>query len=173
MPSGLCNRSSIFQQSIQVVLAGLEWQCYFVYIAWWYPPILSQNTWIIYSKPLMDFAKLISSWNLRNVVSFKKRYTILKHGVAPEAAKVNQYPCPKDITQIWQFLGLASYYRRFIPNFAKIVSPLYALTKKGAEFCWSQVCQGAFNLLSLFSLHYLLGHHCVLLHRPFGLHITT
>ena len=46
-----------------------------------------------------------------------------------------------------QFVGLASYYRRFIPNFAKIAHPLHALTRKGAPFRWTNEFQEAFTTL--------------------------
>ena len=37
---------------------------------------------------------------------------------------------PKTLKQLRSFLGAIGYYRDFIPNFAKIASPLYDLTKK-------------------------------------------
>ena len=63
-------------------------------------------------------------------------------GISPDdtkIAKVNQYPVPKDVTQVRQFLGLASYYRHFIANFARIASPLHALTKKVTNSTGPQV----------------------------------
>ena len=44
-------------------------------------------------------------------------------------------------------LGLASYYRRFIPNFAKVAKPLHNLMKKGVAFYWSKECEEAFAKL--------------------------
>ena len=43
------------------------------------------------------------------------------------------------------FLGLASYYRRFIPQFSVIANPLFALTRKDAIFQWNAQCQEAFE----------------------------
>ena len=45
------------------------------------------------------------------------------------------------------FLGLASYYRWFVPSFSKIANPLFALIHKDCSFIWSQKCEGAFNQL--------------------------
>ena len=45
------------------------------------------------------------------------------------------------------FLGLAGYYRRFIPQFATLAAPLTVLTKKGADFTWSDHHQDAFQAL--------------------------
>ena len=44
-------------------------------------------------------------------------------------------------------MGLASYYRRFIESFAKIASPLHALTRKDVPFRWTDQCQAALNQL--------------------------
>ena len=44
---------------------------------------------------------------------------------------------PKSVTEVCSFLGLAGYYRRFIPQFAKIAAPLTNLTRKNHPFAWS------------------------------------
>ena len=62
---------------------------------------------------------------------------------------MKDFEAPKDLHQLRQFLGLASYYRRFVPGFAKTAHPLYVLTKKGVEFYWSTECQVAFEQLKL------------------------
>ena len=51
---------------------------------------------------------------------------------------------PTDVSKLRQFLGLASYYRRFVPAFAKIAAPLHSLTKKNATYCWTNTCDSAF-----------------------------
>ncbi len=47
------------------------------------------------------------------------------------------------------FLGMASYYRQYIENFALIVVPLSCLTRKNVLFVWSQECQQAFDTLKV------------------------
>ena len=42
---------------------------------------------------------------------------------------------------------MCSYYRRFVPKFAKISEPIVALTKKHARFKWTEQCQEAFDLM--------------------------
>ena len=51
------------------------------------------------------------------------------------------------MSRLRSFLGLASYYRRFVPNFAKVAGSLHALTKKEAPFLWTPQCQLAFTSL--------------------------
>ena len=47
--------------------------------------------------------------------------------------KVRDWPVPNTSTEVSSFLGLASYYRRFVPGFSKIAGPLHEVTggKKG------------------------------------------
>ena len=54
---------------------------------------------------------------------------------------------PDDIGAMRRFLGLASYYRRFIPGFAKNANPLHGFTTKNAPFNWMLKCETAFTTL--------------------------
>jgi hypothetical protein len=49
--------------------------------------------------------------------------------------------------QVRSFLGLASYYRRFIPNFSKIAKPITNLLKKEEKYVWSAERDEAFQTL--------------------------
>ena len=60
---------------------------------------------------------------------------------------MKDFPVPTDVNKVQQFLGLASYYRRLIPGFAKTANPLHALTKKNIQFQWTTKCQDAFGKL--------------------------
>ena len=60
---------------------------------------------------------------------------------------VQQYPTPTDVKTLCSFLGLASYYRRFMPNFAKIAGQLHVLTKKDMPFLWTSQCQHSFDAI--------------------------
>ena len=71
-------------------------------------------------------------------------------GMAPDQRKiaaVRQWPTPTDFNEVRQFLGLASYYRRYIHQFANTAKPLNALTQKATPFEWTSACQSAFNSL--------------------------
>ncbi|MCO5550656.1 hypothetical protein L7F22_004145 [Adiantum nelumboides] len=77
-------------------------------------------------------------------------HIVSKDGVRMDPAKVEAikpWPDLKTVHDVQSFLGLCSYYRRFIRNFAEIASPLHALQKKGVTFRWTQKEISAFNLL--------------------------
>jgi len=52
-----------------------------------------------------------------------------------------------NVTEIWSFLGLMRYYRRFIKGFSTIASPLTKLTRKEVKFIWSKECEESFQEL--------------------------
>lgn len=71
-------------------------------------------------------------------------------GIAPESKRVEavcKFPQPHDVKTLRSFLGLASYYRRFIPQFSEVASPLHARTCKNTAFIWDSVCEEAFSRL--------------------------
>ena len=100
---------------------------------------------------------------------FQTSVTFLGHilsadGVSPnpeKVAKIKDWPTPKTPKEVHSFVGLASYYHRFIPNFAKWAGPLHALIipasfkqkiRKGEmkksnlpEFQWTPTCQEGFK----------------------------
>ena len=73
-----------------------------------------------------------------------------KEGVKPDPEKVEKmlnYPVPQNIRELRGVLGLFSYYRRFIKDFAKVAGPLYQLLKKETTYEWTNEQQKAFGEL--------------------------
>ncbi|CAF1569972.1 unnamed protein product, partial [Didymodactylos carnosus] len=64
-----------------------------------------------------------------------------------KAKAVANWKTPKNQKQIQQFLGLATYYRRFIKYFATIAKPLTRLLAKDKPFIWTDVEQASFEAL--------------------------
>jgi hypothetical protein len=54
---------------------------------------------------------------------------------------------PKTVKQVRSFIGMVNFYRKFIPNFSHISTPLTRLTKKGVPFIWNSDCEKAFEVL--------------------------
>jgi hypothetical protein len=50
---------------------------------------------------------------------------------------IENYPRPTNGKQLKSYLSMASYYRKFTPNFSRIVAPLYALLKASVSFEWA------------------------------------
>ena len=69
-----------------------------------------------------------------------------EHGIQTDPEKieaVQQWSEPTTMTEIKSFLGLCSYYRKFVPNFAMIARPLIKLTEKNCPFNWEEEQQQA------------------------------
>ena len=62
---------------------------------------------------------------------------------------VVNWPTPCSVKDIRSFVGLCSYYRKFIKDFAGIAAPLHKLTRKGEKFSWAEECQQAFQKLKI------------------------
>jgi hypothetical protein len=77
-------------------------------------------------------------------------HVISPEGIAVDPNKVRDvldWNPPKSVHQVRSFLGLAGNYRRFIPNFSKIVKPIAELLKKGNKYVWNDACDEAFQTL--------------------------
>ncbi|KRZ52308.1 Retrovirus-related Pol polyprotein from transposon 17.6 [Trichinella nativa] len=153
MPFGLCNAPATFQRLMETVLCGLHWTTCMVYL----------DDIIVFSKDAAEhlekleevFSRLQGA-GLKIKPSkchlFQKRVKYLGHvvsrdGVQPDPEKikaVEQWPSPKCGKELQQFLGLASYYRRFVKGFAQIAEPLHRLTEKGKLWNWTDECDKAF-----------------------------
>jgi hypothetical protein len=82
-------------------------------------------------------------------------------GIAMDPSKVNEVLDWKPLTfvsEVQSFLGLATYYRWFIPNFSKILKPITELLKKGNKYVWSDACDETFkNLKKLLTTSHVLA----------------
>jgi hypothetical protein len=77
-------------------------------------------------------------------------HTISSDGISVDPSKVQEvlnWKSPTSVHRIRSFLGLASYYHRFIPDFSRVAKPMTELLKKGVKFSWDQKCEDAFHTL--------------------------
>ena len=155
IPFGLCNAPATFQRLMQRMLAGLESFCS-VYID---DIIVFSGTEEEHVDHLRQIFERFRRFCLRlhpGKCSFAQEqveylgHVISAKGIAPNPGKVRavqEFPVPTSVKGVRQFLGMASYYRRFMPGFAKTAAPLHALTRESVPFFWSIACQGAFLCL--------------------------
>jgi len=74
-------------------------------------------------------------------------HVVSAEGVSSDPSKikvVKEWPVPEDVHKVRSFLGLARYYRRFVPIFAEIAALLHALTMKNKKFERTMQCDHAF-----------------------------
>ena len=57
------------------------------------------------------------------------------------------WKAPTSVLEVRSFLGLAGYYRRFIPDFSKIAKSMTSLLRKDHKFVWTEGCELAFRTL--------------------------
>eukprot|EP00253_Pinus_taeda_P033610 PITA_33610 len=59
---------------------------------------------------------------------------------------IKEWPEPRNVTELRGFIGICTYYRKFVKGFSQLVAPLTNLTRKEA-FSWSDIAQRAFDRL--------------------------
>ena len=160
MPFGVTNTPSVFQRLMQQVLTGLNPASGPDFVSVYIDDVL------IFSRTLTDHLMHIETVLSRLVeVGLKLKPTkchflcqevgFLGHVISPQGLKTSQqhilaikeFPLPVNVREVRQFMGMTSYYRRFVKNFAKIAQPLHVLTRKGASYEWTVSCQQAFEEL--------------------------
>ena len=78
-------------------------------------------------------------------------HVVLEQGVAVDLVNIEavmKWEPLKNVTEVRSFLGLASYYRRFVEGFSKLAMPMTCLTKKGEKFLWTPECELVFHTLN-------------------------
>ena len=157
MPFGLCNAPSVFQRLMQQVLTGLNPPEGPDFVSGYIDDVLVfSRTLEEHMEHLCLVIERLREANLKlKPAKCRKEVEYLGHLITPSGLKPNhklvmavqEFPLPRDIRELRRFLGLASYYRKFIPQFSKIAEPLHNLTRKEVEFVWSDACQSAFESL--------------------------
>ena len=150
MPFGLTNAPVTFQCLMETVLAGLLRKICSVYLddILIIGRTLEENVARVLDR--LQEAGLNLKPSKSNFLLKQVQYlghTISDRGISPDARKVEAVKKPIDLKSLRSFLGLASYYRRFIPGFSAKANPLFKLTRKNVNFFWSDDGQAAFDRL--------------------------
>ena len=156
MPFGLTCAPSVFQRLMDLVLCGLTYETCLVYLD---DIIVFSRDFDSHVERLREIFSRLKSANLKlhmkKCCLFQQRVSFLGHvltkdgiEVQPEKVEaVRDWPTPRSLTEVRSFVGLCSYYRRFISGFADMAAPLHDLTRKNARFRWGPEQDGAFRQL--------------------------
>ena len=77
-------------------------------------------------------------------------HALTKDGILVDPDKIkeiNEWPFPKDVTDVRSFMGITGYYRRFIEGFSRITNPITFLQNKGKKFVWDKKCEESLKKL--------------------------
>ncbi|UYV73827.1 hypothetical protein LAZ67_11001042, partial [Cordylochernes scorpioides] len=168
MPFGLCNAPATFERNMDNVLGNLRWQICLCYLD---DVIIYSSDFPTHLKRLEAVLKCFSESNLK-LNDRKCRFAfeeleILGHitnqqGIKPaeyNIKAVRDFPQPKKVKEVQSFLGMCSYYRKFIKDFSLIADPLTGLIRKNAQFTWTEKQEEAFqNLKKALINPPILGH---------------
>ena len=156
MPFGLCNAGATFQRLMDIVMSGLHLDICLVYL----------DDIVVFAKTAEEhlqrlevvFERLLNAGlkiKPAKCSFFQRSVAFLGHivsgdGIETDPEKVRavmEWPVPTSVTEVRSFLGLASYYRRFVRDFSKLAKPMNALTQKNHRFEWTDEAQHSFEAL--------------------------
>lgn len=156
LPFGLCNAPSSFQQLTDTVLHGLKWSSVLCYLD---DVIIFSETIEEHLDKLKQVFDRLRKANLTIKTSkcefLKEEIKILGHiinksCITPDPEKlssIENFPIPINKKKLQSFIGLCSFYRKFIKDFSKIAKPLFQLLEKDKKYVWSSEQQKAFENL--------------------------
>lgn len=156
LPFGLTNAPATFQTAMNAIFRPFLHKFVLVYL----------DDILIYSKTpeehrvhlqqVLDVLREHQLYANRKKCSFAQpEVTYLGHVVSAAGVKVDprktaavaEYPTPCNLSQLRSFLGLATYFRKFIRNFAHMAAPLHRLSRKDEPWHWSPACSSAFDAI--------------------------
>lgn len=156
MPFGLANAPAVFQRMMNHVLGPARFSKATVYI----------DDLLIFGKSASECLErfeevlnLLKEANLKlnlakcaflqNTINYLG-FEISSDGMRPGKTKVQSvidFPCPENVHGARQFLGLVSYFRKFIQGFAQLAYPITKLLKKNAAWEWGDDQEESFKIL--------------------------
>ena len=147
-----------FQRLVELVLSGLNWDVCLIYLD---DIIIFSAT---FDENVARLRQVFDRLRQAGLTLTPKKCTFalgqvqyLDHIVSKDeiavdpskVVKVHDWPTPNSVKDVRTFLGMASYYRKFVPDFAKIVAPLNKFTRKAIQFGWNNEAESAFRQLKL------------------------
>lgn len=145
-----------FERLMETVLARLNWKMCLVYLG---DVIVFGKTFEEEIERLRLVLTKLKAAGLKlkpnKCKLFQKQVLYLGHivsdaGISTDPDKIKAkalWTSPTNLTELRSSIGLISYYRRFVPKFATIASPLHKFTNENQPFIWNEECEHTFQLL--------------------------
>ncbi|KFM56688.1 Retrovirus-related Pol polyprotein from transposon 412, partial [Stegodyphus mimosarum] len=156
MPFGLCNAPATFERLMETVLKGLSYEACLIYLD---DIIIVGKSFEEHLENLRKVLQKLKEANLKlspaKCKLFRQEVTYLGHVISAEGVRtdpekvsaVKDWRRPENVHQLRSFLGLCTYYRRFVKDFSSIARPLHKLTESKQKFVWTKECENAFKNL--------------------------
>ena len=156
MPFGVVNAPSVFSMVMSEILRGINWIHALVYVD---DIMVFSRSLEEHQQHLQDVFDRLKEAGLKLKPSkchfTDKKVTYLGHNFSKEGVSVDtsktkcvaSFPIPKNRTDVRSFLGLATYYKRFVKGFSHIAAPLYKLLGESTKFEFTEECKTAFEKL--------------------------
>lgn len=154
MPFGLCNAGATFQRAMEKILRGFDNATAYIDDVMVFSKTFEEHLEHL-EETFMRLRKASLKVKTRKCQFCRENTKFLGFQGSKEGIKVDEkgietiknYPTPKSAKEVKQFLGLASYYRKFINGFADSAEPLNKLTRTRIKFNWDKNAQEAFYKL--------------------------
>jgi hypothetical protein len=156
MAFGLTNAPCTFQRALNSVMRNINWKRCVIFMD---DILIFGKTIEEHNKNLESVLKVLRDSNLKAMPTkcnfLKKEIHFLGHIISPQGVKTDPKKImamkameePANAKQLRKFLGMCSYYRRFVKDFSKIAYPLYDLTSPKKDFQWKEEHKNAFKQL--------------------------
>ena len=154
MPFGLTGAPSSFQRLMNQIFRGLPYVTTYIDDILIHSASLPEH--LLHLKEVFDRLRQANlSLRGRKCHIAMSQVPYLGHifsgvGMSPDKQKVSavkEWSTPQRTADVRTFLGLASYYRRYIQSFSNIAKPLHELTQKNVKFMWSREHNESFKAL--------------------------
>ena len=156
LPFGLCNAPSTFERLMDRILQGMRWEMLLVYL----------DDVIIFSRSVDEHMSRLDmvltklgqvglKLKPKKCNLFQREVVYLGHvvssaGISTDPSKISvieNWPKPKDVSDVRSGLGVFGYYRRFVKGYSNLAKPLTKLTEKDVEWDWGPTEDEAWNSL--------------------------
>lgn len=156
MPFGLCNAPAVWQRLMDKVIGADLEPFAFVYLD---DVIILSSTFEQHLELLEKIFRRLYDAGLtinKDKCHFCKPelrylgYVVDKNGLRVDPEKVQailKIPTPTSVKEVRSFIGMASWYRRFVPHFSSVIAPLCNLLRKRNKWTWTSECDQAFKIV--------------------------